>query len=296
VVFNLAGGNAMSMYENDEIEMTGVGVNELERVLDTSNPLNKELIVHEELSTFYFGLNNKVAPFDDPKVRLAFNYATDKELITKTVFKGILPAAYGILPPGMPGYNPNLKVQKFDPTRAKQLLAESKYASGLPEITLSMPGSTSSVPPHIEAIVEMWRSTLGVTVRIQQVEFATFLQEMKPKAAGQPGKYQMYDLGWIADYADPQDYLDLLFHSRSLENNVAYSNPQVDRLLEQARVEQNVERRLAQYQQIEQMIIDEAPWLPTYHGRGHLLIKPYVKGYKPPPMIIPIWAGVSIEK
>lgn len=296
VNFNLAGGSSMTMYENNEVDLAGVGINDIERVLDKSNPLNKELIIHDELSTYYLGFNNKVAPFDDPKVRLAFNYATDKETINRTVLKSLLVTAYGILPPGMPGFNPSLKTHKFDAARAKQLIAESKYAGKMPDIVLTMPGSTATPPPTVEAMLEMWRKNLGVDVKVQQVEWATFLQEVKPKAAGQPGKYQMFDLGWIADYADPQDYLDILFHSRSLENNIAYSNPAVDRLLEQARVEQNTEKRLATYQQVEQMLVDEAAWMPTWHGRSYMLVKPHLKGYQPAPMIIPNWAAVSIQR
>ena len=88
----------------------------------------------------------------------------------------------------------------------------------------------------------------------------------------------MFFLGWSADYPDPQNFLDIQFHSKSMGNNTRYSNPQVDRLLEQARVEQDVETRMSYYQQAEEIIIADAPWIPLYHGTEYVLIKPYVKG------------------
>ncbi|MBI4496404.1 MAG: peptide ABC transporter substrate-binding protein [Chloroflexi bacterium] len=296
LVFNLAGGSSMTMYENDEIAISGVGINDIERVLDTSNPLNKELKVHDELSTFYIGFNNKTAPFDDKLVRQAFSHALDKERIIEVVLKGLLQPAYTILPPGMPGYSANLPGLRYDPEKARQLLAQSKYAGKLPEITMIIPGQASTPPPTVEAMVEMWKQNLGVDVKIQQVEWATFLQEVKPKTAGQGGKYQMYQLGWIADYADPQDFLDILFHCQSLENNGAYCNRDADKLLEQARVEQDIEKRLALYQQVEQMIVQDAPWLPTWHGRSYLVVKPWVKGYQPAAMVVPTYARVAVER
>ena len=106
----------------------------------------------------------------------------------------------------------------------------------------------------------------------------------------------MFSLGWIADYPDPQNFLDLKFHSASANNETKYSNPDVDKLLEQARGEQDQAKRLTLYQQAEQKIVNDAPWVPLYHGKGGVLIKPYVKGYTIPPFVIPNLRYVSIQK
>jgi oligopeptide transport system substrate-binding protein len=70
----------------------------------------------------------------------------------------------------------------------------------------------------------------------------------------------------------------------------------LDALLEEARTEQDVDRRMALYQQAEKLIIEEAVWAPLYHGRDHVLVKPYVKGFQSPPMVIPRLRYVSIER
>jgi ABC-type oligopeptide transport system substrate-binding subunit len=105
----------------------------------------------------------------------------------------------------------------------------------------------------------------------------------------------MYDLGWIADYPDPENFLDVLFHSEKSENHMGYSNPELDEFLEKARTEQDPEERLKLYQEAEQLIINDAPWVPLFYEVEYWLTKPYVKGMIYPPMIIPKLQYVSIE-
>lgn len=296
VHFLLAGGSPMTMYENNEVDIAGVSINDIDRVKDPSNPLNKDFSVAPHLDVSYIGFNVELPPFDDPKIRQAMNHAIDKDKILSVIYKDALQRADGILPPGMPGYNPTVRGLKFDPARAKQLLAESKYGTNLPPVTFTIPSSATTVDPVTEAIVEMWRSNLGLEVKIQQVEFANFLGDIKRNPAqNKTNKYQLYRLGWSADYPDPQDFIDILFHSKSLDNNMAYSSPQVDRLIEQARAESTPEQRFKLYQEVEQIIVNDAAWIPLFHSKAYLLVKPRVKGYHPAPMIIPTYKYVSVE-
>jgi len=295
VNFMLAGGSAMTMYETGELDAVPVGLADIERVLDPSNPLNEELsITLPMLSIFYIGFNVEEPPFDDQKVRQAFNYAIDKDKYVEVVWKKMQLKADGILPPGMPGYNENLQGYPYDPEKARQLIAESKYgdASNLPEITLNVSGGGGAAARQVSAIVEMYKQNLGVDIAIQQTEWATYLWDLRAH------RYQMFGLtaGWIADYPDPQDFLDILFHSESRNNDMAYSNPEVDRLLEEARGEQDSEKRMELYQQAEEMILEDAPIVPLTHDADHWLTKPYVEGMIYPPSIIPKLKYVSISK
>ena len=92
-------------------------------------------------------------------------------------------------------------------------------------------------------------------------------------------RYAFYSSGWIADYPDPQNFLDLLFYSQSPQNHTGYVNAEVDALLEQARIEQDEDRRAALYEQAELVILREAPWVPLTHGVAYTLVKPWVQGY-----------------
>ncbi len=95
-------------------------------------------------------------------------------------------------------------------------------------------------------------------------------------------------LGWEADYPDPQDFLDILFHSESSINHGGYSNPVVDAVLEEARIEPDAAKRVALYHEAEKLIVDDAAWVPLWFtGERYVLIKPDVGGYRVTPMIVP---------
>ena len=293
VVFNLAGGQAMALYENDEIDITGVGILDLERLQDPNEPLSKELkVVPPRLSVSYIGFNVEQPPFDDVHFRRALNYAIDKDLIANEVYAGLIKPAYGILPPGFPGYTEGIEGLEYDEEAAKAELAMSKYADPAtrPRIVLSVSGTGGDVGIGTQVILEMWENTLGVEVEIQQVEWATYLQDLNQR------KFQIFSLGWQADYPDPQDFLDILFHTESETNHGAYSNSEVDTILEDARIERDGSKRVELYNKAEQMIVDDAAWVPLwYEGESHVLIKPHIKDYRLLPMTIPKFRYVYFD-
>ena len=294
IQLNLAGGQAMAMYENDEIDVTGVGLFDLERVLDPKEPLNKELVVAPPgFSVSYIGMNVAQPPFDDVNFRRALNHAIDKELIAKEVLAELVKPAYSILPPGFPGYTPEIKGLTFDPEKAREYLEASEYSDveSRPRIVITVPGTGGTIGLDLEVIIEMWKQELGVEVEIQQVEWATYLEDLDNR------KFQAYaGLGWSADYPDPQDFLDILFHTDSGMNHGNYANSQVDSLLEDARIIQDPIKRVELYQQAEQMIVDDAAWVPTWFtGEQYALVKPHVIGYRLTPMIVPKLQEVRLD-
>jgi ABC-type transport system substrate-binding protein len=293
VEFILGGGSAMTMYENGDLDSTPVGRTDLERVTDPTSPLNKELFIGPELSTFFIVFNTRKPPFDDLKVRQAFALAIDRQKIADVVLRKMHVPANSILPPGMPGYvEPQTKLQ-YDPAQAKQLLAQSKYAGKLPDITWTTTGAGGATPDEIQAMTAMLKENLGVSVSIQQTDWATFIGQLNDPMSN---PYQIFDIGWIADYADPQNFLDILFHTGSTQNWAAYSNPEVDKLLDQAGLEKDTAARFKLYQQAEQMILSDYPVVPRWYPRQYWLTKPYVKGMIYPPMIIPKFKYVSVSK
>lgn len=294
VTLSISGGSFMTRYENNELDSTFVSIVDIDRVLDPTNPLNKELTVAPQFVIDYIGFNVKKAPFDDVKVRQAFNMAIDKKQLADVVLKKTASPAYGILPPKFPGFNENLKGLTYDPNKAKQLIKESKYGdvSKLPEVTLNISGGGGTAPAAIQALVEMLKQNLGIEVNIQQQEWASYLQELNKR----PTSFQMYSLGWIADYPDPEDFLDILFHGNSQNNYMEYNNPEVNKLLEQARTEIDQKKRVELYQQAEQIIINDAVWIPLFFHDDYWLDKPYVKGLIHPPFVIPRLKYASISR
>lgn len=288
--YDLSGGSSLVAYEDGQIDITGVGLDDLERVQDPNDKLHAEYQSTPRQSVDYIGFNTNVAPFDDPKVRQAFAMAVDRKKIAEVVLKGAIPVATGILVPGVPGYTPDDKTKPYDPVAAKKLLAESKYAGKLPPITLAESGAGATVGPTEEAIIQFWKDNLGVEVKIQQAESATFFSDIDQ------GRYQMFHLGWIMDYPDPEDVLDVLFYSKSKQNNSRYSDPVVDQKLEAARTERDTEKRLALYRDVEKKLIDDAAWIPMFFDTTHALVKPYVKNFSFPPLIIERFRDVEVNR
>ena len=296
VEFILSGGDAMLMYENDEIHLTGIGLTDLERVQDPANPLSAELVTAPPgFSVSFIAMNLVQEPFDDVKVRQALNYAIDKREIATEVLEDLVVPAKGIIPPGFPSYNADLRGYEYDPKRAKGLLAESKYGGDLenfPPVVISVAGNFgASVGLDLQAMLKTWEDVLGIEAEIQQTEWATFLQDVHKK------RFQMFTLAWSADYPDPQNFLDIMFHSQSDNNWMNYHNREVDSLLEAARIEQDQEARFDQYNRIEQLIVDDAPWIPLWHSTERkVLVKPEVKGYYLLPMTIPKLRFVYLDE
>jgi oligopeptide transport system substrate-binding protein len=282
VVVRLYAGVGMRMYEMDDIDVTGVSYSNVQRVLDPDDPLHADLLTSVNLCTGFIVFDVEQPPFDDPKVRQAFTMAFNRQQVIDLFGEGIPLPAKGPYPPGLPGYNADLEGLPYDPARARQLLAESKYGGpeGLPPIVYTNGGYGSYVG---DPLAEMWERNLGVAITVEFLEPNKYQDKID---AGYHG--QIFDGGWCADYPDPQNFADVLFHSDSMQNEGHYSNPQLDALLERARVEQDVDVRLQMYQQAEQMIVEDAPVLFTTHSLSYVLVKPHIKGYVLTPVAVPL--------
>jgi len=292
VVIELYTGTPMQLYETGDVDVAGVPSYDVSRVTDPTDPLNADLLSGVDLCTGYVVFDVTQAPFDDPKVRQAFTMAFDRQKYIDVVTSGVSLPAPGLYPPALPGYNPDLKPIPYNPEQARNLLAESKYGGpqGLPPIVYTTAGYGSYISGDVAAQVEMWEKNLGVTITVENQEPDHYLDNIY---AGTHG--QIFDSGWCADYPDPENFADVLFHSGAQQNTGHYSNPQLDALLEQARVEPDVNKRMGMYQQAEQMIVDDAPVLFTTHGLSYELVKPYVKGYTLTPIAIPIERYLRLE-
>ncbi len=292
VEYVLSGGQPLAMYENDELDIAQVSPAEIERVTDPENPLSRELVTGSEPSVQYLGFNVAMPPFDDRAVRQAFAHAIDRAKIADLVLRGTATEAKGILPPAMPDFDPTLEGLAYDPERARALLASSRYGAegAMPPIVLTVSGTSGYLSSIDRAILSMLEENLGIEATVEQVEWGYFLRDLNER------RYPFFSAGWIGDYPDSQNFLDLLFHSGSSQNHTGYSNPEVDGLLEQARVETDPERRTALYREAERLIVADAPWVPLTHGAVNVLVKPHVRGYRATGAISPWLHHVALER
>jgi oligopeptide transport system substrate-binding protein len=226
------------------------------------------------LNFLYIGFNTQFKPFDDRRVRQAFNYAVNTEAIVREITKrGALPAI-GALPPGMPGYDPDLRGYSYHPEKAKQLLAEAGYpdGAGFPVMQLWSNHQAETTKAELAAY-QRYMADLGVKVDIRFApDWPTF------KAMLEQGKLPMFRLAWDADIADPDNMLSPLLHSNGSFNYTRHRNPRVDQLLEQARGEVDEAHRLALYREVERIVMDDAQWIAQNYHVSEYLYQPYVQG------------------
>lgn len=289
VVFELAGGNILTRYENDEIHIGYFPATQLDSVKNGSSPLSADYREAPEMATFYFTLNPQKPPFDDIKVRQAFAMSIDREQINTVLLYDAYRVADGFLPPEMPGYSEAIHSYDYNPTKAKELLKSSKYGANLPRVILTYSGTGAAPGDLLVAIQKQWSDNLGVDVQLEAVDSSAFLREQRK------GEFQMQSDGWSADYPDPEDFLGKLFASDSPLNYTHYKNAEVDSLLQQARVETDRTKRFTLYNQAEQKIVDDATVIPTFWPVAHTLVKSCVKNLPNAALVIPKYRYVEIK-
>jgi peptide/nickel transport system substrate-binding protein/oligopeptide transport system substrate-binding protein len=227
------------------------------------------------LTTAFLWFNTSHGPLSKREVRQAINHAIDREAMISTIRQNRQVQARGILPLGMPGYNPDLAGYAYDLSRARQLLAEAGYPEGkdLPPLEL-WTGSKNTAILLEQEVIKRDLERLGIRVELFRVEN---WEQLKTEVLGKrPGA--MYRHSWFADFPDPDNFLFSLFHSQSAENYAYYSNPAVDHLLERARSEGDYLKRIELYRQIEALIMADAPGVNLMYYTAEYLFQPYVQG------------------
>ncbi len=292
VEFLLLAGVPMTLYEQGHIDVVSVYTAYMDQVTDPANPLHLELVSTPELSLYYIGFDVTKPPFDDVYVRLAFCHAVDRERIVSVLFKDSVKRAGGLLPEGLPGFDPNVDPYAYDPDLARMLLEQSSYGSAeaLPPIRITLSGYANHVPSYIAAAMRGWKDHLGVEVSVRQLEPEVFLYHIQDE------RDEMYSMGWIADYPSPQNFLGTLFSAGESYNISGYHNPDFEALLLQAAAETDEERQLDLYRRAEQLALEDPPALPLMYGVNHVLVKPYVSGFELNPMGVPDLTRVSVDR
>lgn len=261
-------------FEGGELDLTDVSMATYRA--DRDNPqLAPMLRQFERPAVYYLAANQRAfPPFRDRRVRQAFAHAVDRDAVINTVLEGVPRPAQGVVPYGVPGFDPSFKGLQHDPARARKLLAEAGYpgGKGFPALTLSFRARVDDIEKTATMLAEQLHQNLGITVNLDAVEWGTFLDRRNK------GIMPLYFLRWMADYLDPQNFLSTMLHSRAPENTLGYSNPEFDRLCDLGDVTQDHDRRMALYRQAEKIVVEDAPWTPIYFQKDVELWSPRLQG------------------
>ncbi len=226
------------------------------------------------LGTYFYRLNCTHKPLDDPRVRRALAMTINREQICRAILKaGQLPA-YCLTPPNTGGYVCEAKLAE-DLAEAKRLLAEAGYpdGQGFPELRLLY--NTSEAHKVIaEAIQQMWKTSLGVQITLDNQEWKVYLDSMRRM------DYDIVRASWIGDYNDPNTFLDMWVTDGG-NNRTGWSNADYDRLIEAASRERDPAARFQRFQEAEALLVNELPILPVYFYVRATLIRPQVQGWYP---------------
>ncbi len=262
------------------------------------------------LETDYIGLNFDQPPFNNQDVRQAFALAINKQLLIDRVYNGEFIPTNHIVPEGMPGYDPQLlgpdgtQSTTGNQTKAVQLLKEAQdtctpATSALPAYSYCpyIDAGTSSTAIKLTAgvlddatekevatiITQTWNQVLGLNTSIASYADLNAIEGVLFAPTGNSA--QAWLIGWIADYPDPQDWLSLQFcGSHCLTgtsgNNIEYVNDsKLDGEMNQADQDQNSTRRMNEYNQIEQTVVNLGAWVPLDQERTSWRLRPWVQGF-----------------
>ncbi|WP_461205550.1 peptide ABC transporter substrate-binding protein [Clostridium sp. DL1XJH146] len=271
---------SLTAYQNGELDiLDDVPSAEIAR-LQAEDPTFSVLPM---VGTYYYTFNlENVEVLQDVNVRKALTYAIDRSAIVETVTKGGQIPATGFVPVGLldadgndfnetaGGYGVPTDDSMFD--EAKQLLADAGYPNGegFPELTLSY--NTSEAHKAVaEAVQEMWKTNLGIDVKLTNSEWAVF------QDSRQTGNFEIARGGWIGDYADPLTMLDL-FLTDSSQNYGKWSSEAFDAAIAETRTTTGQDRSQKFYD-AEEIMMAEMPMVPIYYYSDLVMVSEKVQGW-----------------
>jgi oligopeptide transport system substrate-binding protein len=284
---------AFAMYENNELDTVGVPLPEMDRV--KADPvLSAEFYQAPTACTYYYGFTNTKPPFDDVRVRTAFSEAIDRQSLIDNVLKGGQLVASTFAPPGIFGApEPGTVGIFYDPADAQaqlqSYLDEMGYTvDDFNALDIVLMHNTSEGHAQIAAAIQqMWADNLGVQVRVENQEWAVYLDTIN-KTTPVEDMPHVWRLGWCADYADENNWVHEVFNAQAganrLRRNCTDANcsdataSEFDELTVAAQESQDPAERAALYEQAEVILAkDEAAYAPIYHYTTVAVTKPWLE-------------------
>lgn len=242
--------------------------------------LPAETRISPYLGVYYYPINNVRPPFSDRRVREALSMAIDREAITDKVLKTGEVPAYSFVPPGTGNYGQPAEVawkalpMKERVEKARALLAEAGFGPGKP-LKLTLKYNTSENHKKVAiAVAAMWKQ-LGVETELFNSEVKVHYNQLEEN------DFDVARAGWIADYNDPENFLSLLATATGKQNYGRYSNPEFDRLLDQAARTVDLAARADILRRAEAIALADAATIPIYHYVSKNLVSRKVRGWVP---------------
>lgn len=254
--------------ETGEVDLI-IGVEATDKVRVEENPKLK-LYEAELPRVEYFAVNCQKPPFDNKLVRQALNYAIDKESVNLVATDGRAKIANTVVGPSTMGYNKDLQPYPYDPEKAKELLKEAGYEDGFSTSIWVY----SDVRNRMAQVVQANLADVGVTADIELLEVSAYLERTAA------GEHETTILAWEAN-GDGDLAMYSQFHSSQFGaagNRAFYYNPEVDRILDDARTTIDTDMRNKLYEQAQVVVMEDSPWTPLYFPMADIGAQADLKG------------------
>ncbi|HEV3311469.1 MAG TPA: peptide ABC transporter substrate-binding protein, partial [Chloroflexota bacterium] len=284
---------AYDMYRAGKLDIAGSQQFPVQRIrADQRRPDFHEA---PKLQTDYLVSNERHKPFDSVDVRRAFALAFDRYTLANGVLRESRYPARGIMPPGLPGYDPGARGQYLDPKLSARLLARAGYPNGndFPKVSLSVDASDPYGESEALALTRAWKKNLHVNVGITKLDQTSYSSRLTAL------NFQLAFVEWAQDYPDPQDFLSLQLQTGASHNIGGFSNRQFDQLTSRAdTLFGNDRMRYRLYRQAETIALGQAAWIVMDWGKTVCLIRPSVHGLilNGDGLTAPNWAAVTMAK
>ena len=232
-----------------------------------------KFLYEQSLGNSYLGLNTQHKPFDDVRVRQAIAYAINVDDIIEVVYKNTAIPGSSPISPKIPGYNKDVKNYEYNVEKAKKLLAEAGYPNGF-KTSIWINDNTSR--KDIATILQDQFKTIGIDAAIETLEWGAYIDRTAA------GEHDMYILGWVTVTGDPDYGLYPVFHTSAhgrAGNRSFYSNATVDKLLDEARISTDQEKRMDNYREIQRIIQEEIPSITMVYNNQNVATQKYVENF-----------------
>jgi oligopeptide transport system substrate-binding protein len=269
-------GKSPVAYEAGELDRAVLVGSDITRAKNDAT-LSKEVKKFERQGSQWIILDTTNPPLNNVKVRQALSLATNAKQLNEVVLKDAYFNAVSIVAPGVPGQKKE-NALGYDAAKAKSLMSEAGYADGKgwpANVKFTFVGDTAQEKAIAEAVQGMWKSTLGIDIVLDPMEAKAFDQW---RTSRKTSPFHFYMNGWGSDYEDPNNWYNLLFHSKADFYYSHWKNAEFDGLLDNGLKENDQAKRRGIYETADKIINTEAPYITVYHWARFDLIKPYIEG------------------
>lgn len=254
----------VGQYEQGQIDLADVPLNELDRILAPRSPYRDQLRTQPLFEGNFLFINPTISPFTDPVVRRALVQAIDVTKLVHVTLHDRVSQAKGIVPAGLLGQDWTASLIPFDPAAAGTILHA---------VTVSAPLELSSAGSDVLVVIaKALERDVQIPVHVLNYDWPDYLADLSHH------RFACFLVSWLADYPDPEAFLSTLFRSDSPDNMLGYNDPQADALLDRASHSTDPRERMATYRVVQQHLLDAAIVVPLYQDVAYILVQPRVHG------------------